>query len=150
MVEGDLLFGLVLQKKALDAALRRLGPPQGDAEIGFLDLVVPDLFVEDAQGLGVLGGDDDAAGVPVNAVAEGGGESVLPAGVPLPLLVEVGLDVVDEGVDLLRLVGVADQALALIGEKNVLILVDDGKVGFENGEEAVLLRGLVKELVVDV
>ena len=112
--------------------------------------MVPNLFVEDAQGLGVLGGDDDAAGVPVNAVAEGGGESVLPAGVPLPLLVEVGLDVVDEGVDLLRLVGVADQALALVRKKEVLVFIDDGKVGFKNGEEAVLLRGLVKELVVDV
>ena len=57
---------------------------------------------------------------------------------------------VDEGVDLLRLVGVADQALALVRQKEVLILVDDGKVGFKNGEEAILHRGLVKEIVIEV
>ena len=123
MVEGDLLFGLVLQKKALDAALRRLGPPQGDAEIGFLDLVVPDLFVEDAQGLGVLGGDDDAAGVPVDAVAEGGGEGILQAGVPLLLLIEIGLDVGEQGVHPLVLVGVDHQTGALVQQHDLVVFI---------------------------
>ena len=150
MVEGDLLFHLVLPKEALDAALRRLGPPQGHTEVGLFDLVAPDFLVEDPQGLRVLGGDDDAPGVPVNAVAQGRGESVLPAGIPLLLLIEVSLDVVDQGVDLLGLVGMAHKALPLVRQEQVFVLVNDGEAGLEDGEEAVFLRGLVEELVVDV
>ena len=55
----------------------------GDAEVGLFQLMVPDLLIDDAQGLGIFGGDDDTAGVPVDAVAQGGGKGVLPLGVPL-------------------------------------------------------------------
>ena len=48
-------------------------------------------------GLGVLGGHDDAAGVAVDAVAQGRSKGVLVPGIPLLLLVEVGLNVGDEG-----------------------------------------------------
>ena len=149
-VEGDLLFDLILQKKALDLPLGRLGTAHGDAEVGFFDLVIPDLLVEDAQRLGVFGGDDDAAGVAVDAVAKGRGKGVFPPGVPLPLLVEIGLDVVDEGIDLLRLVGVDHHAGALVHQQQILILVDDVQPGLEHCQEHVFLRGLVKELVIDI
>ena len=115
-----------------------------------MKLTIPDLFVEDTQRLRVLGGDDDAAGVAVDAVAQGRGEGVLPLRIPLALLVEVRLDVVDEGVDLLRLVGVDHKALGLVRQEQVFVLVDHGQAGLEQGEEHILLGGLVEELVVDV
>ena len=121
-----------------------------DGQVVFGDLPVADLLVEHPQGLGVLGGHDDAAGVPVDAVAQGGGEGVLVPGVPLLLLIEVGLDVGDQGVDLLVLIGVAEQAGPLVQQHQVFILVDDLQPGPEHREEGVVLPGLVEELVVDV
>ena len=149
-VEGHLLFGLVFQEKALDPPLRQLGPAHGDTEIGFLHLMGFNLLVDDPQRLGVFGGDDDAAGIAVDPVAQGGGEGVFPFGIPLPLLIEVGLDVVDEGVDLLSLVGMDHQAGAFVRQQQVLVLIDDVQPGLEQGEEHVFLRGLVKELIIDV
>ena len=99
---------------------------------------------------GVLGGHDDAAGVPVDAVAQGGGEGMLVPGVPLPLLIEIGLDVGDEGVHLLVFVRVAEQAGGFVQQHQVLVLVDDLQPGLEHREKGVVLPGLVKELVVDV
>ena len=105
-MEGYQLFDFVLREKALDFSLRRLWTACSDAQIGFLQLVVPDLFVDDTQRLRILGRDDNAARVPVNAVAQRRGEGVLLPGTPFTLLVEVRLDVVDQRVDLLCLVGV--------------------------------------------
>ena len=75
---------------------------------------------------------------------------MLPAGIPLPLLVEVGLNVVDEGVDLLCLIGMDHKARTLVQKKKVLILVKNVQLGLEEGEEEVVLPGLVEKLVVDV
>ena len=150
VVHGHLLFLLVLQQKALHPALRLLGTAHGDAEVALVQLPAADLLVEDAQGLRVLGGDDDAAGVAVDAVAQGGGKGVLPLGVPLPLLVEVRLNVVDESVDLLRLVGVYHQPRPLVQQHQVLVLVHDGETGLEKRQEQIVLTGFVEELVVDV
>ena len=57
---------------------------------------------------------------------------------------------VDEGVDLLRLVGVDHQTGALVQQHQILVLVDDIQAGAEQGEEQIILPGLVEELVVDV
>ena len=150
VVHRHLLFLLVLQQEALDPALRRLGPSHGDAQIPLVDLPQPDLLVDDPQRLGVLGGDDHASCVAVDAVAQRGSEGVLPAGVPLPLLIEVRLDVVDEGVHLLRLVSVDHQPRPLVDQQQVLVLVHDVHLRLEQRQEKILLRRLVKELVVDV
>ena len=93
MVHGHLLFLLVLQQKALHAALRLLGASHGDAEVALVQLTVVDLLVEDTQRLRVLGGDDDAAGVAVDAVAQRRGESVFGLRIPLTVLAQVGLNV---------------------------------------------------------
>ena len=147
---GDLLFLLILHQKDLDPALGRPGRAHGDAQIPLVDLTVPDLLIDDPQRLGVFGGDDDAAGVAVNTVAQGGGEGVFPLGIPLPLLVQVCLNVVDEGVDLLRLVGVYHQPRPLVQQQQVFVLVHDGETGLEQCQKQVILSGLVEELVVDV
>ena len=150
MIDRHLLFLLVLQQEAGHLALRGTGAAQGDAQVPLVDLPIPDLLIDDAQGLGVFGGDDDAAGVAVDAVAQGRGEGVLPPGIPLPLLIQIRLDVVDEGVDLLCLVGVDHQAGALVQQQQILVLIHDVQAGLEQGQEKIVLPGLVKELVVDV
>ena len=80
-------------------------------------------MIHHPQGLGSLGGDDDAAGVAVDAVAQSGGEGVFLIGGPLLLLVEVGLDVGEQRVDPFRLVRVDHQTGPLVQEKDVLILI---------------------------
>ena len=57
---------------------------------------------------------------------------------------------VDERVDLLRLVGVHHHALGLVRQQQMLILVHHRQPRLEQRQEHILLRGLVKELVVDV
>ena len=69
VVDGHLLFLLILQQEALQTALRRRELPQDGAEVFFGNLPVPDLCSEDPQGLGVFRGNDNAAGVAVDAVA---------------------------------------------------------------------------------
>ena len=150
VVDGDLLLRLVLEQEALQRPLPGLEGAHAHAKISLFQLPIPNLLVHHPEGLGGLGGDDDAAGVPVDPVAEGGGKGVLHPGAPLPLLVEVGLNVVDEGVHLFRLVGVYHHAGRLVHQQQVLILIENVQPGLEEGEKGVLLGGLLKELVVDI
>ena len=112
--------------------------------------MVTDFVVDDAQRLGVLGGDDDAAGVAVDTVAQSRGKGIFPPGIPLPLLVEVCLDVIDEGVHLLRLVSVDYQPRTLIQQHQVLILIHNVKAGLKEGEEHIFLPRLVEKLIVNI
>ena len=57
---------------------------------------------------------------------------------------------VDEGVHLLRLVGVDYQTWTLVDQQQVLVLVHDVHLRLEQRQEHILLRRLVKELVVDI
>ena len=57
---------------------------------------------------------------------------------------------VEEGVHLLRLVGVDHQPGPLVRQQEVLVLVEDVQPGLKEGEKEVVLPGLVKKLVVDV
>ena len=75
-----------------------------DAQIPLVDLTVLDLLVQDAQRLGVFRGDDDAAGVAVDAVAQRGRERMLLARAPLAFGVEIRLNVVDERAAVFRAV----------------------------------------------
>ena len=75
---------------------------------------------------------------------------MLVPGIPLLLLVEVGLNVGDEGVHLFVLVRVAQQARPFVEQHQVFILIDDVQVGLEDAQKGVLLPGLLEELVVDV
>ena len=46
---------------------------------------------------------------------------------------------VDEGVDLFRLVGVDNQPGALVEQHQVLVLIDDVQLGLEEGQEEIFL-----------
>ena len=111
---GDLFFCLIFQNVALQPAGGARESSVDYAEVVFFQLTVPDLLVHHPKSLRRFGGDDDAPGVPVDTVAQGGGKGPLLVGGPLLFLVEVGLDVGDERVDPLRLVGVDHQAGALV------------------------------------
>ena len=93
------------------------------AQVVFLQLPVLDLLIHDPQPLGGLGRNDDPTGVPVDAVAQGGGERVFPVGGPLLFLVQVGLDVGEQGVHPLALVGVDHHTGALVHQQDVLVLI---------------------------
>ena len=140
----------VLAQEAFDAALRRLGAAEADAEVEFGQLAFADLFVQDAQRLGVFCRDDDAARVAVDAVAQRGSKDIFLARLPLALLVEIGKQMVDERIDLLPLVGVNDEPGWLVEQQNVLILVKDVQLWICDGEVDVLLARRFKELVVEV
>ena len=110
-----------------------------DAEIALVDLTVLDLLVEDAQRLRVLGRDHDAAGIAVDAVAEGGRERVFLARAPLALGVEIGLNVVDERFSVLRaVVRMNGKAGLFIHEQDVFVLIDDVELWRGDGQIGVL------------
>ena len=150
VMDKDLLLSLVFYQEIFQLAFGRLGGTQNDTEIGLLHLPVLDFLVHDPQGLGVLGGNDDAAGVPVDAVAQGGSKGVLPIGGPLLLLIKVGLDVGDEGVDPLVFVRMDHHAGALVQEHQVFIFVDDVQLRLEDRQEGVFRGRGLKKLVIDI
>ncbi len=95
-VQRDLLAHLVAPQIVLN-------PPGGwprlaenDAQIAFLQLVGFDAVVEDAQRLGRFRGDDDAARVAVDAVAQRGRERRGGVRVPRAGAVQIRLNVRDE------------------------------------------------------
>lgn len=96
VVHGHLLFLLILQQEAGYLPLWGTGTTQGDAQVALVDLPVPDLLIDDAQGLGIFGGDDNASGVAVDAVAQGRGKGVLLSGPPLAVGVEICLNVINQ------------------------------------------------------
>src|SRR5699024_5575667 len=112
--------------------------------------MVFDLVVHDAQRLGGLGGDDDAAGVAVDAVAQGGDKGGLVPRVPLAGLGQIGLDVGDERVRAAALVGVDDHAGLLVRQKDIVILVQNLHARDRNFLKGHLLGRPFKKLVVDV
>ena len=87
MEKADLFFFFVLQKKAFDFSFCAFGASHCDTEVGFFKLMVSDFFVDNAKCFRIFCGDDDSAGIAVNAVAQGRGKSVLPLGFPFFLLV---------------------------------------------------------------
>ena len=109
-----------------------------------------DLVVQDAQRLGGLCRDDDAAGVAVDAVAQSRGERRRVVRIPCARLVEISLDVGDERVAVAVFVRVHDHARRLVREQDVLVLVDHGQARRFDAAERLLLAHLFKVFVVDV
>ena len=67
------------------------------------------------------------------------------------LLIQIGLDLVDEGPAILRsVVGVHRQPGTLIHQQNVLVLIDDVQLGSRHGQIGVILPGCIEKLIVDV
>ncbi len=86
---GDLIAFFILFQIAQEGILFFFQYPVDDAEVIFLNFPVLQLVVENAQGRGGFGGDDDAAGVPVDPVDQGGGEAVFRRRVVFPFFIEI-------------------------------------------------------------
>ena len=139
MVHGHLLFLLIFQQKALHPAFRLFRPACGNAEVALVQFQVPYLLVDDPQCLGILSGNDNAAGIAVDTIAQRRRKGIFPLGVPLPFLVQIRLDVVDEGVHLLRLVGVDHHSLRLVRQQQVLILIHHRQPGLKQRQKQIFL-----------
>ena len=122
-LDKDLVFDRVLKKFILQTAFIGLRPSADRAEIVFFDLPVANFLVQNTECFGILGGNDDAAGVSVDAVAEGGGKGMLLLRTPFTLLRQIGLNVGNQGVVVPFAGTVTEHTGLLIGEKDVLILV---------------------------
>ena len=124
----------VLEQIALQCPLLRLGGPLHNGQIPLVQLPVFDLLVHHPQGLGGLGRNDDASGVPVDAVAQGRSEGIFPSGIPLPLLIQVRLNVINKGPAVLGpIMGMDSQPGPLVHQDDLVILIDDAKSkGCEN------------------
>ena len=146
----DLLALLVAAQIVGQLGLGRLGHAVHDAEIPLGQLVVLDLVVHDAQSLGGFGCDDDAARVAVDAVAQGRGEGGGVRRVPLARLTQIGLNVRNQGVRVAALVRVDNHARPLVGQQDVVILVQNVQVGDGNFFPCFLQRRAFKKRVVDV
>ena len=96
-----------------------------DAQIIFLDFPFLQLLVEHPQSHRRLGGNDDAAGVAVDAVDQRRRKALLVGGVVFPLFVQIALDAEDEGVGVFVVVGVHQQTRLFVQQQHVLVLVDD-------------------------
>ena len=129
-------------------ALRVLHFPVHGAQVILLHLAPAQLGIHDAQRLRVLGEDDDAAGEPVDAVAQRG-RKALPR-LPFPLLVEVRLRIGEQGMHLLALVRMADEPGALIEQHDVGIFVENGQLRADFRVERVLALRRAKPLVLHI
>ena len=148
--ENPVLLG-ILKKVSLQAALLGIRRSLHNGQIPLVHLPVFDFLVHHPQCLGGFCGNDDAAGVPVDAIAQGGGEAVLAPGAPFVLLVEVGLDMVNEGSAVFRaIVGVYGQSRPLVHQQNLVVLIHDVQLGGGHGEISIILPGLVEKFVVDI
>ena len=70
------------------------------------------------------------------------------------VLLETGdilqLYIIDEGVDLFRLVSVDGHTGTLVHQQQIFVLVDNIQLWLEHREKEIFLIGLVKELIIDV
>ena len=98
MLHINLIFLGILKNIPAERSLCRNGLPVDDTKIIFFDLPLLDLLVHDPQGFRVFRGDHDAAGVAVNAVAQGRGKGMLFFGPPFALLIGIRLNICDQGV----------------------------------------------------
>ena len=119
------LFG-ILAKIIPEGGRRRLGPPEGDAEIGLAQAAFPDQSGQEPLGLGVFGQQHKAAGAGVQPVAKAG----IPVRRQPAFLIQPAHHPVAKGVGA---VAVHRHAGRLVGDQQVIGLID--KVGRGAGRE---------------
>ena len=100
MVNTHFVFPLVLAENTLNSTVWRLWTAETNAKVEFGNLTILDLVVENPKSLRVFCRYDQTAGVAVNAVAKRGRKSVFLPGAPLTLLIKVGKQMVDQGMDM--------------------------------------------------
>ena len=114
-----------------------------------MDLPPLELFVQNTQGGGVLGGDDDAARVAVDAVDEGGRETVFVLRHIFAFFKQIPLHAENEGVPIFVFIRMNQKSCGFVEEQEVVILIDNGKLPSRRHE---IRRGgrLVQNIVFEV
>ena len=112
------------------------------------NLAFPDPLVHIPQRCGVFGGDDHAAGVPVDTIAKRRGKGLLGGGIVFALAIKIGLDMQNERV--LSPVGVLvhQHAGALVENHQIFIFKHNRKLGADGAKRAgIALIGRVEKFV---
>ncbi len=118
------IFLGILKKIPLKTSVFLLQRPFHNGQIPLIHLPVLDLLIHNTQSLCRFGGNDDAAGIAVNAVAQCRGEGMFLPGTPFLFLIQVCLDMVKQRSALLRtVVGMHRQTGAVNHQKNMIILI---------------------------
>ena len=150
IVDIDLVILRVLEEIPLEPSGGGARCADDGGEIDLLDLAVFDLFIHDAQRLGVFRRDHDAAGIAVDAIAERGRKAVLPRRVPLALCAEIRLDIGDERIPAPLPRAVAEDARLFVHEQDVFVLIDDIEPGGRDLAPGIFLPRRFKKLVREI
>ena len=118
------------------------------AQIELFDLSVANLLIHHAQRPGIFGGDDDSAGVAVDAVAQRGSKAVFFVGIIFAFFIQVALHAQIERVAVVAAVLVTDDADLFVQDQKILILIEDIRDPAGLQKVVVLLPG--KEFVADI
>ena len=135
----------------LEPAGGRAGRSVHNAKIALVDFAILDLLVQNAQCLRVLCGNDNAAGIAVDAVAQGRCKGVLLSGPPLAVGVEICLNVIDQRFAVFRAVMRMHGLPGLfIDQQEIFVLIDDMQFRRGDGQISIFFFWGIKKLVVDV
>ena len=141
----------IFKKIPLQTALFPFRCSLHDSQVALIQFPVLDFLVHDPEGLCSLCCYDNAAGIPVDAVTQRRCKRILLPGPPFPLLVQVGLDVIDQRPSVLGAVmGMDRQTRPLIHQQDVVIFVDNVQFGRCHRQISIILPGFVKKLVIDI
>ena len=149
-LDKNLVFDRVLEEFVLQPALVWLGMTANRTKIVLFDLSVAYFFIQDPKRFGILGRNNDTSGVPVNAVAEGGGEGMLFLRMPFAFLSQIGLNVGDQGVVIPFPGAVTEHTGLLVSEKDILILIENAEAWFCDLQPGVVLSRRLKKFVIDI
>lgn len=96
-----------------------------DAEVKLVHFPVFHFLIQNPQCFGIFSGHDNSAGVPVNSVDQGRGKGIFLLGVIFPLVIQVMADPSDEGVKVVMLVRMNDEARLLVQDHNIFVFVKE-------------------------
>lgn len=97
-----------------------------NAQIPLIDFTIFDFLIQNAKRFCILCGDDNAAGVTVDAIAERRGKGVLFSGPPLSFGIEIRLNVIDQRFSVFCTVMRMNSLSRLfVYQKNILVFIDD-------------------------
>ena len=150
IVDIDLIVLRVLEEIPLEPSGSGTRHADNGGKIDLLNLAVFDLFVHNAQRLGIFCRDHDAAGVAVDAVAERRRKAVLPRRVPLAFRAEIRLNVCDERVPAPLPRAVTEDARLFVHEQDIPVLIHDVEPGHGDFAPRIFLPRRLKKLVREI
>ena len=119
------------------------------AEIGLVHLSVLDFLIENAQAFRVFGGDDNAAGVAVDAVGKGGRKGIFLFRFVFALFKQIPFDPRDERIGVFAVVRVAQQPDFFVEQQNIFVFIQNIQL-FRRAHKVIFFFDRFKKFVVDI